>query len=433
MCMKKIISTAFVALAFAAVSTVDAKETRKMQPAVSEQPMKKRPRPTARPIQQQGTQQSTARKISNATDDVKDAIKATQTANGAAKTMAKQEANDAVADLLATMHQRTWMGDLRGYSEDQVKDAGKKLELLFVEEKNLNDKIAAQQAKVDEMTDKGWFWNAPKEGKTEERATATTELKNLKNRLASVKAAIHSESVVAGKAYALSIKRAVYLISAAAAAGVVYAIDAYGFDGRGKAYLSEQFGKTYAKLPKVPYFGAEARAERELQARLEGSQLQEQNEMLKSLKVEKRESKRFEFYQRRLQEWVDLTTEYKSRRAAGEEKNTPEMSKLLKEIDWDSEFIWGLGFNNDFINYLKKTGLYNAWDNSWENASKEVVENLTNAGIYITDKNLLINAGITKEKADTATAKAITEHGLATAKTRKSKSSSVEAKRLSPR
>lgn len=142
--MKNLIRISLIALSFAFIGTVDAKVMkRRMEKAA----------PTRT--------QSSARQISEATDALKDAVKDIQSAPADEKAIARQEANDAVARVLATLHERTWSGDLRGYSEEQIKAAGEKLELLYAEEKNLENQIKAQQLKIDEMTDKGWFRNTP--------------------------------------------------------------------------------------------------------------------------------------------------------------------------------------------------------------------------------------------------------------------------------
>ncbi len=431
--MKKLLHISLTALTFTIIGTIDAKV---MQKRTARSSIKT---------------QSSARQISQATDALKDAIKDIQSAPADEKAIARQEANDAVANVLATLHERTWMGDLRGYSKEQVKAAGEKLELLYAEEKNLDNQIKTQQLKIDEMTDKGWFRNTPKENKKEEHKEASTELQNLTNKRTKVTSAIRSEEVVAGKAYALSIKRAVYMIGAAAAAGTIYAIDAYGFDSAGKAYVSKQFGKAYAQLPNVPYFGAEARQARALEA----LQLEEQNAILqearKAAEKEARESwwvERGEFglpvlmgdtaeklpttlddLKNEISRWVNLESEYYSRRAAGESMLAREMQGLAGTIS-DAKNRMGYGAGE-----LIETGAISQKDlnNLWKNADKEVIENLTSAGVKITDLGLLRSAGITKKEADAATAKAIAQSRLATAQARQRRSAAAEAKRLSPR
>jgi hypothetical protein len=121
---------------------------------------------------------------------------------------AAQEAND-VKNLLATLHERTWSGDLRGYTGDQVKEANQKLELLNLAKNNLTKKIVAQEAKMAEMTDtKFWgLWSSAKEGMEEGSNNAAIKLINLKIKLAKINRAISNEKVVAGKAYAFSLKK----------------------------------------------------------------------------------------------------------------------------------------------------------------------------------------------------------------------------------
>jgi ribosomal protein S8 len=424
--MKKGIQIIFIALVLTIATTADAKIMRKRATSTS---MKT---------------QSSAREISKATDTLKNAVKDIQNAPADEKKIARQEANDAVANLLATLHERTWMGDLRGYSEEQVKAAGKKLELLYAEEKNLDNQIKAQQLKIDEMTDKGWLWNAPKENRKEEHKEASTELQNLKNKHAKVKSAIRSEEVVAGKAYALSIKRAVYVIGAAATAGAAYAIDAYYFDSRGKAYLSEQFGKAYAKLPNVPYFGAEARkarASEEAPKQEERMRPLERDEYgipvergefgLPVLAGEKADALAItvDNLKKETSRWIDLESEYYSRRAAGESALKPEMQGLASTVAGAKNRIGSVG------RILKDAGLISEKEsnNLWKNANKEVVENLTNAGLNVTDLGMLRDAGITVKEADAATARAINQSRSATAKTRQKRSAAAEAQRRSSR
>jgi len=188
--------------------------------------------------------QNTARQISKASDEVQEAVKNVQMAPVAEKAMARQEANDAVENLLATLHERTWTGDLRGYTKEQIKEAGKKLELLNIEKNDLTKEITAQEAKVAEMTDARFWglWSSAKKGKDAERNDAKTVLTNLRHRLTRINRAIHSEEVVAGKIYSLAIKRAAIIIGLATAAGITYAVDAYYFDSEGKAYLQYLFG-----------------------------------------------------------------------------------------------------------------------------------------------------------------------------------------------
>src|SRR5436190_19627357 len=99
--MKRLLNIALIALTLTVIGTVDAKMMKYNKSAPKEE--------------------SSARQISKASDAVKDAVKNVQTAPTENKAIAKQEANDAVADLLATIQERTWMEDLRCYSEDQVK------------------------------------------------------------------------------------------------------------------------------------------------------------------------------------------------------------------------------------------------------------------------------------------------------------------------
>jgi hypothetical protein len=173
--------------------------------------------------------ETTARHISEAADTVQEAIKNVQMAPVAEKAMARQEANDAVENLLATLHERTWTGDLRGYTKEQVKEAGKKLELLYTAKNNITKEIIAQEEKVAEVTETRFWglWSSAIEGAARERNIAIIELNRLKNRLVKINSAIRSEEVVAGKAYSLAIKRAATIISLAATSAGVYSYIEY--------------------------------------------------------------------------------------------------------------------------------------------------------------------------------------------------------------
>ncbi len=230
--MKKMLTTlTAIALSIVMVSTVEAKRGQKVQ--------RSRTASTAATADNMGTTQE----IRENTKRVEEVVKQVQVDS---TPEAKQEAADAVAELLASLHQRDWSGDLRGYTEEQIKTAGDKLELLNKELVNVDAEIKQKQTSIDALMDKGYLWNSVQKDKKEEHATLSGDLKTLKTRKSNIEKAIKNQTVIAGKSYASAIKGAVGAVTIAAAAGVALAVDAYKFDGKGRAYLTEKGAQAYA-------------------------------------------------------------------------------------------------------------------------------------------------------------------------------------------
>jgi|GEM_PF-5633418 hypothetical protein len=216
-------------------------------------------------------QNSSVQYINKNANAVQDMIEIVQKATPEEKTAVLKEANIAVERLLAELHERTYLGDLRGYTEEQIIAAGDKIELLEVEAQHLRKKIDILKLEIDGMTDKGWFWNSAKEGKKEEREIAKAELNSLNVQLNKIKKAINNQTIIAGKAYATAIKIGVAIVTMAATAGVAAAIDAYTFDGKGRAYISEKASNLYetlqhgySQLPELPFMSKNTKNEKQI-------------------------------------------------------------------------------------------------------------------------------------------------------------------------
>ncbi|HLW73078.1 MAG TPA: hypothetical protein VKR54_03445 [Candidatus Babeliales bacterium] len=232
--MKKILSTALVAVALsiAMVSTISAKKI------------------TPRTRKAQGGRPGTAQRLRVKAKKVEVSLKtAEKVENPAAREQIRQTANQLARELLKDLQERSWSGDLRGYTEEQIKAAGDKYTNLEIQRTQLMRDIETKQGEIDAMSKKSMFWGRSAEaGKEEALKIAMTELKEYKSTLNDVNKAMRDQQVIAGKEYCGAIKMAIGALTATTIAGLTYGIDKYKYEGAGMKRLGESYASMKSEL-----------------------------------------------------------------------------------------------------------------------------------------------------------------------------------------